>query len=309
MFKKSLLTLTLLSATAISQSQVLTTIKPLGFIANAISDDVVETQVLLPTNASPHDYSLKPSDIERLQSAQLIVWIGDEMERFLKKSIEKFPKEKILTLEDIPAIKSLVEETEKEEEEEEEHNKHSHTKAHDHSHEHNHDEDWHIWLSPQASEVIAEHIAERLTQLYPEQQTKIATNLNTFKSALHQKHEEIKQQLSAYTDKGYYTFHDAYRHFEQSYGLTSLGSFTINPTVAPGAKTLAKIKKNLAEKKAHCLFTEPQFTPKVIESLRQGTAAQVGQLDPLGEKITLSKDAYPQFLQSIADEFATCLAK
>lgn len=306
MFKKSVLSLALLGATAVSNADVLTTVKPLGFIANAITDGVTETKVLLPTSASPHDYSLKPSDVEQLQSAQLVVWIGEEMESFLEKSIDKLPKEKVLTLEDVPAIKELVEHSGEEKEDKHDH-KHDHKHSHDHGH--SHDEDWHIWLSPKAGEQIAEQIAERLSQQLPEQKAKIAENLANFKATLATKNGEIAKQLEPVKSKGYYTFHDAYGYFEDAYGLKSLGSFTINPTVAPGAKTLNAIKKSIAQKQAQCLFAEPQFTPKVIESLSKGTSAKVGQLDPLGAKIELSKNAYPEFLQSLANQFSDCLGK
>lgn len=311
MFKKSLISFALFGTTVLAHSQVLTTIKPLGFISAAITEGVTETKVLLPTSASPHDYSLKPSDIEKLQSAQLIVWVGDEMETFLEKTIDNLPKEKVLTLEKINAIKQLVEHNKKDQDDDhKDEHKHEHShKHHDHDHEHHHDEDWHIWLSPTASETIAEQIAERLNALLPEQKAKITENLENFKIALAAKHAEISKQLSNVQDKGYYTFHDAYRYFETAYSLNSLGSFTINPSVAPGAKTLAKIKKHLEEHKAQCLFAEPQFTPKVIESLSKGTSAKVGQLDPLGANIELSKEAYPQFLQNLADQFSQCLLK
>lgn len=307
MFKKSVLSLALLGATAVSNADVLTTVKPLGFIANAITDGVTETKVLLPVSASPHDYSLKPSDVEQLQSVQLVVWIGEEMESFLEKSIDKLPKEKVLTLEDVPAIKELVEHSGEEKEDKHDH-KHDHKHSHNHDG-HSHDEDWHIWLSPKAGEQIAEQIAERLSQQLPEQKAKIAENLANFKATLATKNSEIAKQLEPVKSKGYYTFHDAYGYFEDAYGLKSLGSFTINPTVAPGAKTLNAIKKSITQKKAQCLFAEPQFTPKVIESLSKGTSAKVGQLDPLGEKIELSREAYPQFLQSLADQFSDCLSK
>lgn len=307
MFKKSVLSLALLGATAVSNADVLTTVKPLGFIANAITDGVTETKVLLPVSASPHDYSLKPSDVEQLQSAQLVVWIGEEMESFLEKSIDKLPKEKVLTLEDVPAIKELVEHSGEEKEDKHDH-KHDHKHSHNHDG-HSHDEDWHIWLSPKAGEQIAEQIAERLSQQLPEQKAKIAENLANFKATLATKNSEIAKQLEPVKSKGYYTFHDAYGYFEDAYGLKSLGSFTINPTVAPGAKTLNAIKKSITQKKAQCLFAEPQFTPKVIESLSKGTSAKVGQLDPLGAKIELSREAYPQFLQSLADQFSDCLSK
>ncbi|SUT88057.1 high-affinity zinc transporter periplasmic component [Actinobacillus ureae] len=320
MFKKTALALAMLGTTVVANADVLTTVKPLGFIASAITEGVTESKVLLPVTASPHDYSLKPSDVEQLKSAQLVVWVGEDLETFLEKSIDKLPKEKVLSLDDVPAIKAIVDATEKHEHD----HKHEHHEHHDHKHEHHehaheghdhhhdheghsHDKDWHIWFSPEASLAAAEQIAARLSVQLPEQKAKIAENLATFKANLTAKNEQIRNQLSQVKGKGYYTFHDAYGYFERAYGLNSLGSFTINPSVAPGAKTLSMIKKNIAEHKAQCLFAEPQFTPKVIESLSKGTQVKVGQLDPLGAKIELSQTAYPQFLQAIADEFSQCL--
>ncbi|QLB40110.1 MULTISPECIES: zinc ABC transporter substrate-binding protein ZnuA [Mannheimia] len=320
MFKKTLIGLAVLGA-SVAQADVLTSIRPLGFIANAITDGVTETKVLLPVTASPHDYSLKPSDVSQLQSAQLVVWVGEELEGFLEKSIDKLPKEKVLTLENVDAIEELVEKASDKKEDDHDHDhKHSHGHKHEHKghshkhdhddhHGHSHDEDWHIWLSGEASELIAEQIAERLSEQLPEQKAKIAENLAKFKANLTAKKAEIAKQLEPVKAKGYYTFHDAYGYFEREYGLNSFGSFTINPTVAPGAKTLAAIKKNIAKNKAQCLFAEPQFTPKVIETLAREAKVSVGQLDPLGAKVQLSANAYPEFLQSLADEFSQCLSK
>ncbi|AHG72553.1 zinc ABC transporter substrate-binding protein ZnuA [Mannheimia bovis] len=322
MFKKTLIGLAVLGA-GVAQADVLTSIKPLGFIANAITDGVTETKVLLPVTASPHDYSLKPSDVSQLQSAQLVVWVGDGLESFLEKSIEKLPKEKVLTLENVEAIEELVEKASDKKEDAHDHDhKHDHKHSHEHKHEHkghshkhddhhghSHDEDWHIWLSSEASELAAEQIAARLSEQLPEQKAKIAENLAKFKANLTAKKAEIAKQLEPVKAKGYYTFHDAYGYFEREYGLNSLGSFTINPTVAPGAKTLAAIKKNIAKNKAQCLFAEPQFTPKVIETLAKETNVNVGQLDPLGAKVQLSATAYPEFLQALANEFSQCLSK
>lgn len=315
MFKKTAWVLAMLGATTVANADVLTTVKPLGFIASAITEGVTDSKVLLPITASPHDYSLKPSDVEMLKSAQLVVWVGEDLETFLEKSIDKLPKEKVLSLGDVPAIKAIVDATEKDEHDDEHkheqdhkqdaHNHHTHS-HHDHEN-HAHDKDWHIWFSPEASLVAAEEIAARLMSQLPEQKTKIAENLAIFKTNLTTKREQIRQQLASVKGKGYYTFHDAYGYFERAYDLNSLGSFTLNPSVAPGAKTLSVIKKNIEANKAQCLFTEPQFTPKVIESLRKATNVKVGQLDPLGAKIELSQTAYPQFLQAIADEFSQCL--
>ena len=265
--------------------------------------------MLLPVSASPHDYSLKPSDVEKLKSAELVVWVGHGLESFLEKSVEKLPESKVLELGEVPAIEEIIEATHHEDHDHDhDHGHHQHAHGHDH-HGHDHSHDWHIWLSSDASKIAAEQIADRLTQLYPAKKAKIAENLAKFKTAVDAKTVQLKAQLKPVKGKGYYTFHEAYGYFESAYDLNSLGSFIINPTVAPGAKTLTKIKEHIAEHKAVCLFAEPQFTPRVVESLSKGTQVGVGQLDPLGTKIAMSAEAYPQFLQGIADEFTKCLAK
>lgn len=301
MLKRSLLALALFGS--IAQADVLTTVKPLAFIANGITHGVTESRPLLPVTASPHDYSLKPSDVAQLKSAELVVWIGEEMETFLQKSLARLPAEKVLRLDEVAEIQQIVEQLGEKKEE------HEHHEQGEHSHDHDHDKDYHLWFSPQASEVIAEKIAERLIQLRPADQSKIRENLTAFKANLAEKNRQIKEQLAPVQAKGYYTFHDAYGYFEQAYGLHSLGSFTINPSVAAGAKTLQMIKQNVEQQNAKCLFTEPQFTPKVVETLAKNSKVKVAALDPLGEKISLNPTAYPQFLQSIADTFSDCLSE
>ena len=82
--------------------EVLTTIKPLGFIAAAITDGVSEPNVLLPTGASPHDFSLRPSDIRSINDADLVVWVGPELEGFMTKPLAKHPH--ALTLTQVPGM-------------------------------------------------------------------------------------------------------------------------------------------------------------------------------------------------------------
>lgn len=302
--KKSLIVVAFLAIFASTvKANVLTTIKPLGFIANAIADGVTETEVLLPTSASPHDYSLKPSDIEKLNKAELVIWVGEGLETFLEKSIEKRPKSKVLTLADVPEIAKKVSSEEGSGGDEDHHHEHRQEHRHDHS------KDWHIWLSSEISQLAAEQIATHLEQQYPAKKAKIADNLAEFKMALADKKTALKKQLDPVKTQGYYSFHKAYGYFEAEYGLNPLGAFTLNPTVAPGAKTLAKIKQNITANQASCLFAEPQFTPKVIETLSKATSVKVGRLDPLGESVEMSKTAYLHFLQSLADSFSQCLAQ
>lgn len=321
LLKISAISAALLSAPMMANADVLASVKPLGFIVSSIADGVTGTQVLVPAGASPHDYNLKLSDIQKVKSADLVVWIGEDIDSFLDKPISQIERKKVITIADLADVKPLLSKAHHEhfhEDGDHDHkHEHKHDHKHDHDHDHKHDHDhheglttnWHVWYSPAISKIVAQKVADKLTAQFPDKKALIAQNLSDFNRTLAEQSEKITAQLANVKDKGFYVFHDAYGYFNDAYGLKQTGYFTINPLVAPGAKTLAHIKEEIDEHKVNCLFAEPQFTPKVIESLAKNTKVNVGQLDPIGDKVTLGKNSYATFLQSTADSYMECLAK
>ena len=333
----------ILSFSAAASATIVTSVKPLGFIASSIANGITDTEVLVPAGASPHDYSLKPSDVQILKSAEMLIWIGEDVDAFLDKSIDDLDYKKVLTIKDIAAIEPFLlkgehhhhhhgegdaHEGHDHAHQGHEHKGHEHAhEGHDHKHEHKHEHgheghehhhdhehedlgvNWHVWYSPDISKAVAQRIAAKLLKQYPEKKDLIEKNVAEFNRTLDEQNAKIKTQLEGVKDKGFYVFHDAYGYFNNAYGLKQTGYFTINPLVAPGAKTLAKIKEEIAEHKVTCLFAEPQFTPKVIESLSKGTKVNVGRLDPMGDAVKLGANSYAAFLQFTADSYAQCLAK
>lgn len=296
---KKMTALTLLSLSLSAQANVLTTIKPLGFIANAITAGVTETEVLLPDNASVHDYSLRLSDVAKVKEADLVVWVGEGMDGFLAKPVAQRNEKNVLTL------SSVLMKNENQLRQAEHHH---HDDEEEHEHHHHHESiDWHIWLSPELSEVIAENLAEKLTDLYPAQSTQIQTNLTTFKANLAKTKADIHQNLQNKKATGFYVYHDAYGYFNQSFGLNQRGYFTLNPSITTGAKTLAEVKRAAQNKEVQCLFTEPQFTPQLVKNIAEETGTKVGVLDPMGGSIPLNKEAYFAFLKSLAKSYEDCL--
>lgn len=325
--KISALSAALLTAPIMANADVLASVKPLGFIASSIADGVTGTQVLVPQGASPHDYSLKLSDIQKVKSADLVLWIGEDVDSFLDKPIRQLERKKVITIADLADVEPLLSQAHHEhphgdgDDEHAHEHKHEHQHGHEnhehgehhHGHDHDHHEglttNWHVWYSPAISKVIAQKLADKLTAQFPDKKEQIAQNLADFNRTLAEQSEKITAQLANAKDKGFYVFHDAYGYFNDAYGLKQTGYFTINPLVAPGAKTLAQIKEEIAEHKVNCLFAEPQFTPKVIDALAKGTKVNVGRLDPIGDKVELGKNAYVNFLQATADSYMECLAK
>lgn len=306
----------ILSFSAAASATIVTSVKPLGFIASSIANGITDTEVLVPAGASPHDYSLKPSDVQKLKSAEMLIWIGEDVDAFLDKSIDDLDYKKVLTIKDIAAIEPFLLKGEHHHHhhgEGDAHEDHDHAhKGHEHHHDHEHEDlgvNWHVWYSPDISKAVAQRIAAKLLKQYPEKKDLIEKNVAEFNRTLDEQSAKIKTQLADVKEKGFYVFHDAYGYFNNAYGLKQTGYFTINPLVAPGAKTLAKIKEEITEHKVTCLFAEPQFTPKVIESLSKGTKVNVGRLDPMGDAVKLGTNSYAAFLQFTADSYAQCLAK
>ncbi|MBN1085538.1 zinc ABC transporter substrate-binding protein ZnuA [Erwinia aphidicola] len=287
------------------QAAVVASVKPVGFIASAIADGVTPVEILLPDGASEHDYALRPSDIKRLQDADLVVWVGPEMEAFMTKSAASLPAQKNVEMDTLPGVKALL--LKGGEDEEEEHEGHAHGGAEEHEHHHHGEYNMHLWMSPEIARKTAVAIHAKLLELMPQSKDKLDANLQHFEAELSSADAKIGNQLAPVKGKGYFVFHDAYTYFEKHYGLTPLGHFTVNPEIQPGAQRLHQIRTQLVEQKATCVFAEPQFRPAVIEAVARGTKVRSGTLDPLGTNITPGKDSYVTFLSQLSSQYASCL--
>ncbi|SQI41243.1 High-affinity zinc uptake system protein znuA precursor [Leminorella richardii] len=294
-----------------ASATVLTSTKPLGFIAAAITDGVTQTEVLLPDGASPHDYALRPSDVQKIRSASLVVWVGPDMEAFLSKPLAQVDESRKIALAEWKTIKPLLSGGEDSHDREHEHEHVTQSidnKEHDDDDGHHHGGvDMHIWMSPEIAQRSAVIIHDKLLELMPQNKDKLDANLAQFEKELGKTKENIANIMQPLRGKGYFVFHDAYGYFEKAFGLTQSGHFTINPEIQPGAQRLHSIRTQLVEHKAVCVFAEPQFQPAVVNAVAKGTDVRIGVLDPLGSNITLGKDSYLQLLTQLSQQFASCL--
>lgn len=307
--KGAIFALTAFSVTASlnlpAQANVVASLKPVGFIAAAIADGVTPVDVLLPDGASEHDYSLRPSDAKRLKNADLVVWVGPEMEAFMAKSAAELPAQKNLAMVNIDGVKPLLISGG---EDEDEHTAEKSEEQDADAHHHHHGEfNMHLWLSPEIARKTAVAIHGKLLELMPQDKAKLDANLQQFEVDLADTDKRVSAQLAPVRNKGYFVFHDAYTYFEKQYGLSPTGHFTVNPEIQPGAQRLHQIRTQLVEQKAVCVFAEPQFRPAVIDAVARGTQVRKGTLDPLGTDISLAKDSYVKFLSQLSSQYESCL--
>ena len=104
-------------------------------------------------------------------------------------------------------------------------------------------------------------------------------------------------------------FHDAWQYLDTRYGLRAVGSVTVNPEHAPGAARLAEIRERIVDARATCVFAEPQFEPRLVVTLVEGTDAQTGTLDPLGAALESGPDLYFDLMRTNAAAFRACFGQ
>lgn len=294
-------------ALAADNSRVLTTIKPLQQIAAAVMDGIDSPALLMEPGASPHTYALRPSDRRALAAAERIYWVGPELELFLEDLLER--QENSVALLHLPQM-SVREQLQSHNFQQEEPSGHAGHDTHGQEHGHGHDHgslDPHIWLSPTNARAIARYMAEDLASVYPQQSDQLQANLAVFEQRLAAVDASLQARLNVLQDKPYFVFHDGYGYFEDHYGIRPRGIFSLSHEVQPGARHVNQLRQQLQAAGPSCVFTEPQFTPRLVNSLTEGLPVSVGVLDPLGSAIEVGPKGYERMLEDIAGALASCL--
>ncbi|MEL1088482.1 zinc ABC transporter substrate-binding protein [Pseudomonas sp. OB66] len=287
-----------LIGTAQAEVKVLTSIKPLQLIAAAVQDGVAIPEVLLPPGASPHNYALRPSDVRKVQSVDLLYWIGPDMEGFLPRVLggRSLPS---VAVQDLPGLKLR------------------HFGADNHSHaeeadEHDHDHrpgslDAHLWLSPVNARVIADKMAADLSAADPANAQRYQSNAKAFDERLDALDQRLKKRLANVEGKPYFVFHEAFDYFEDAYGLKHAGVFAVAAEVQPGAQHVAAMRKRLQDVGKTCVFSEPPLRPRLAETLVAGLPVKLAELDALGGYTPATAQGYEQVLEKLGNDLAGCL--
>ena len=322
----------LLATFSISKAEVkvVASIKPIHSLVSYVMDGVGKPDVIVDGYNSPHGFSLKPSHAKMIENADLIIWVGEDLEAFLEKPLNTIAKKAVnIEIMDLSGIKKLKfreknifeghddhghGHKEKKHDDhghghkEKKHDDHGHKKAKhdDHGHDkHAHGEhDPHVWLDPMNAKVIVKEIEKQLVKLDPENSSKYKANSKKAQSELDNLTKNIKSDLKG--NLRFVVFHDAYQYFENRFGIKVLGALTVNPDVLPGAEQLSEIREVIEHEKVNCLFSEPQFNPAIIKSIAKDTKIKTGVLDPLGATLDKGKGMYSELLQSMYASFKGC---
>ena len=296
---------------AVAQPNVAASIKPIHSLVSSVMEGVA-VPLLLVEAGSPHTYSLKPSQAKYLQEADAIFWVAHDVETFLEKPLDSIPKNTVVV--ELGETEGLVELSFREgglfdshgHDDHDDHDKHDdHAKNDDHGHS---EHDPHFWLDPLNAKVMVREIQSQLSSMDPVNAARYESNAKKTEARLDELVTEIEAELAGLQGREFIAFHDAYQYFESRFGVRAIGTITVSPEVMPGAKRLKELRAKIKKSKATCVFSEPQFEPKVVEVITSGTSARTGVLDPLGVELKPGPDLYPTLIKQMAKALKACLS-
>lgn len=320
--------LSLLPSLALAAApEVVVSIKPIHSLVAAVMDGVGEPTLIVEGAASPHTYTLKPSNARALQNANVVFWVGHGLEAFLEKPLEALAgKATVVELEEAPGVETLPFREggafeAHDHGEHEDHDDHAAEAGHDHDgaehaeeghegHDHEHGgHDMHLWLDPLNAKAMTTEIEKTLSAADPDNAAAYHANAKALSDRLDALDTELKATVAPIKDKPFVVFHDAYQYFEHRYGIRVAGSITVSPEATPGAERISEIHKKVTELGATCVFAEPQFEPKLVKVVTEGTPAKAGTLDPEAATLEAGPDLYFQLMRGIGTSLVTCLSQ
>ena len=313
-----------------AELKVVTSIKPIHSLASYLMDGIGKPELIVDGYASPHGFSMKPSHAKMLQNADLIFWVGEDLEGFLEKPLKSIAKKaekiELIEIKGLNVLKfrerNIFDEHDdhddhddhgKKEDDHDDHDHDEHAKKEEHDDHDDHDGheghahgeyDPHIWLDPMNTKVILNEMVEHLIENDPTNEAKYKSNLDKALKEIDKLTIEVMTDLNNSVSS--IVFHDAYQYFEKRFNVNILGAFTVNTDVMPGAEQLAEIREIIEHDKVACIFSEPQFNRDIINAVAKDMKIKTGVLDPLGATLDSGKDLYFKLIRNMSASFKGC---
>ena len=258
--------------------------------------------LIVAQGASPHEYSLRPSNAASLEASDLVFFISHGLTPWLNDSLDTLAKNaKVIELMDAKGAIVLA--------------YREGATFESHSHEHGHDEDGHAtvnvdphgWLDPYNGKIWLDVIATALSKIDPTHSDIYFANAAQGKADIDTAISEIEATLTEFRGTDFIVYHDAYQYFEKRFDVLAAGSISLGDVSDPSPARIEEIRKKVEKLGITCVFSEPQFNPELVRTVTDGTSVTTREIDPLGTTFTLGPDFYLDVLRGIAQSMASCL--
>ncbi len=311
---------TLLGGNALADvPSVATDIAPVHSLVARVMEGIGEPELIVQPGASPHEYSLRPSEAAALQKADMVFWIGEDLTPWMEDAVETLTVNAVVTaLLDADgttlfefregALFEAHDQDDHDEKDEHGHDGHDEHADHEGHDDHAHGEhDPHAWLSPQNASAWLNVIAAQLSAADPDNAGAYFANAAAARAEMETLSAEISAMLDPLRGGNFIVFHDAYQYFETDFDIPASGAISLGDASDPSPARIAEIQERILEQGIDCVLAEPQFNPGIVATVLDGTEAKTGVIDPLGAGLEPGAALYPQLIRNMAQTLAECL--
>ena len=230
------------SAGSDDRMQVVAGFYPLAFAAEEVAGNRVEVTNLTPAGGEPHDVELSPRDVERVRSADLVLYAGGGFQPALEEAADGAEG---ATVEVLDGLDLREEDGEA---------------------------DPHVWLDPVRFAQVVERIGAELGGEAPARQ--LASQLRALDG-------EYREGLADCNRHELVTAHDAFGYLADRYGLEVIPIAGLAPEVEPTPRDLEEIAELVEDRGVTTVFVEPLLSPEIGETVAREAGVATAVLNPL----------------------------
>ncbi len=317
-----------LSVNTQAAPKVAVDIAPMHSLVSQVMEGVNQPSLLIPAEASPHNYILRPSEAKALADAELVFWVGEGLTPWLEKALDNLAssaqKVEVLEIEGTTTYEFREgasfeshdhgdeeghddEKHHKDEHHEEEKNAH-HEGEKGHADHHDHEgSDPHAWLDPANAKIWINYISDTLSKRDPENASIYKRNAAKATASLDTLMQSTRTQIKALGEPQFIVFHDAYQYFEKRFGISAAGSISLGDAEAPSPARIREIQQTVKKLGVTCVFTEPQYNSGLVKNVFEGTSVStIGVMDPLGADISTGSGHYQALIMKMVKSLSEC---
>lgn len=265
---------------------VVVTIKPIQSLVAAVMGEIGAPELLIDGKASEHDYIMRPSDMKKIQSADVVFFTSMDLETFIVKAIKSLPDGAVAV--ELAASEGV-------------------TRQPAVYGDDGHSYDPHIWLSPENAIAMVKQIKKILSLRDPKNRGIYEMNASKYIKKIGAASEKITLELSPYKNIPFITFHDAYGYFVKTYGMNQVDAVSLNPEAPLGAEKISDINSLIKRKRVECVFSDPAFSDTSVKKiLNNSDKVKIIQIDPVGLNVEKGESAYISILDGVSKAMLSC---
>ena len=271
-----------LPARAAEPLRVLASFLPMEiFTRNVVRDTPgVTVASMLPASLGcPHDYALTPGDMKKIASADLFIANGHGMEEFLGEPVRRAnPGIRIVeTSRSVIPIRA------------------GRGRG---------DVNPHTWVSPRNAILQVREIEKALSAARPSGARAFRRNADAYVSRLSALAAEFDAASRTFRRRNIVTFHNVFGYLARDLGVSVVGEIETAPGQEPSAGEIRNLARTIRERRVPAVFSEPQYSPKIAETLAREAGVPVRVLDPVASgspALTAYEDAMRRNLATLKE--------